>query len=169
MGEFSFGEGAEVARREIEGEGAEGDTLDLFDVVADVMEHAADLAIAAFNENDFVPGVGGVFEEADLGGRSFDAATVVENDGDAVAEALERLLGGTAANFDVVGLGDVGGGFGELLSEGAVVGEEQQTLAGVVEAADGIEALGLVAEKLHDGGTALGIAGGGDVAFGLVQ
>ena len=55
------------------------------------------------------------------------------------------------------------------MGEGAVVGEEEETFAGVVEAADGIDALGERAEELHDGGTALGITDGCDVAFGFVE
>ena len=55
------------------------------------------------------------------------------------------------------------------MGEGAIVGEEEETFAGVVEAADGIDALGKIAEELHDGGAAFGIADGGDVAFRFVQ
>ena len=60
-------------------------------------------------------------------------------------------------------------GFGEFLGEGAIVGEEEEAFAGVVEAADGIDAFCKRAEELHDGGAAFGIADGGDVAFGLVE
>ena len=63
----------------------------------------------------------------------------------------------------------MGAGFGEFLSQGAVVGEEEEAFAGVVKAADGIDAFREWAEKLHDGGAAFGIADGGDVAFGLVE
>ncbi len=80
--------------------------------------------------------------------------------------AAER---GTTADLDEIGFGDVGAGVGELLGERAVVGEEEQSFAGVVEAADGIDALGKIFEKLHDGGAAFGIGDGSDVAFGLVQ
>ena len=158
-----------MAGRDVEGEGAKPDPLDFFDVMTNVLEHAADLAIAAFDENDFVPGIGSVFEKADFGRSGFDAATIVESDGDPVTEALKRLSAGTAADFDVIGFGDVRGGLGELLGEGAVVGHEEKALAGVIEAAYGIEALGLVAHELHDGGAAFGIADRGDIAFGLVQ
>ena len=133
------------------------------------MEHAADLAIAAFDQGDFVPGVGGVFVELDFGGRGFYAAVVVESDVDAGAEAGEGFFVGAAADFDEVFFGDVRAGFGEFLGERAVVGEKEETFAGVVEAADGIDAFGERAEELHDGGAAFGVADGGDVAFGLVK
>ena len=46
---------------------------------------------------------------------------------------------------------------------------KKETFAGVIEAAYGIDALGKIAEELHDSGAAFGIADGGDVAFGLVE
>ena len=88
LGDFGGGEGAELAGEDVEFEGAELDALDFFDVMADVVKHAADLAIAAFDEDDFVPGIGGVFEKTDFCGSGFDAATVFEGDSDAVAETL---------------------------------------------------------------------------------
>jgi len=133
------------------------------------LEHAADLAVAAFDEGDFVPGVGGVFVELDFGGRGFYAAVVVERDVDATAESSEGFFVGAAADFHQIFFGDVGAGFGEFLGEGAVVGEEEEAFAGVVEAAHGIDTFRERAEKLHDGGAAFGIADGGDVAFGLVE
>ena len=133
------------------------------------MEHAADLAVAALDEGDFVPGVGGLFVEADFGGRGFYAAVVIESDVNAVAEALEGFFVGAAADFHQIFFGDVGAGFGEFLREGAIVGEEEEAFAGVVEAANGIDAFGERAEELHDGGAAFRIADGGDVAFGLVE
>ena len=133
------------------------------------MEHAANLAVAALDERDCVPGVGSVLVELDFGRRSFDAAIVVEGDVDAVAETLEGCFVGASADFDEISFGDVRGGLGELLGEGAIVGEEEKPLAGVVEAADGIDAGGEIAEELHDGGTSFGIVDGGNVAFGFIQ
>ena len=78
-------------------------------------EHAADLAIAAFDESDFVPGIFHVLKQADFSGREFDAAIVVERDGDAVAKSLDGLVVGLAADFDVIGFGDVRAGFREFL------------------------------------------------------
>jgi len=167
--DFGFGEGAEFPGGDVENEGAELGALNLFDEEADLLKHAADLAIAAFDEDDFVPGVRGVFDETDFGGRGFDAAAVVEGDGDAGAQALERFFAGLAADFDEIGFGNVGAGLGEFLGQGAIVGKEKKPFTGVIEAANGIDALGEFAEELHDGGAAFGIADGGDVAFRFVQ
>jgi hypothetical protein len=100
-------------------------TFDFFYEEADLLKHAVDLAIAAFDENDFIPGIGSVFDEANFRGRSFDAAAVVERNGDARAQLLEDLFGGLAANFDEIGFGDVRASLGEFLSQGAIVGHEQ--------------------------------------------
>lgn len=145
------------------------DAFDFFHKEADRLEHAADLAVAAFDESDFVPGVGGVFVETNFGGRGFYATVVVEGDVDAVAEAGKGFFVRAAADFDQVFFGDVGAGFGQFLGQGAVVGQEQEAFARVVKAADGVDALGERADELHYGGAAFGIADGGDVAFGLVE
>jgi hypothetical protein len=107
LGDFAFGEGTEFAWGNVKVERAELDALDFFDQEADGLEHAANLTVAAFDESHFVPGIDGVFEETDFSRRSFDAAAVVKSDGDAVAEALDSLFLGPAADFDVVGFGDV--------------------------------------------------------------
>ena len=143
--------------------------LDFLHQVADGLEHAVDLTVAAFDEGDFVPRVGGVFEEANFARRKFDAAMIFKGDRHAVAEPGNGFGRGATGDFHVVGFWDVGGRFGQLLGEGPVVGEKEEAFARVVEAADGIESLFLRAKKLHDGGPTFGIAGGGDVAFGLVQ
>jgi len=88
---------------------------------------------------------------------------------DSGAEAGEGFFVGAAADFDEVFFGDVRAGFGEFLGEGAVVGEEEEAFAGVVEAADRVDAFGEWTEELHYGGAAFGIADGGDVAFGFVE
>jgi hypothetical protein len=99
--------------------------FDFFYEEADLLKHAADLPIAAFDENDFIPGIGSVFDEANFPGRSFDTAPVIERNGDARAQALDDLFGGLAANFDEIGFGDVRASLGEFLSQGAIVGHEQ--------------------------------------------
>ncbi len=60
-------------------------------------------------------------------------------------------------------------GLGEFLGEGTIVGHEEQTFAGIVEAANRIDAFGLLGEEIHDGGAAFGIADGGDITFRLVE
>ena len=72
-------------------------------MVADGVEHAADLAIAALDDDDFVPGIGSIFGEADFGGRGFYTAAIVERDSDS-ARRRERRFGGLAADFDEIGL-----------------------------------------------------------------
>ena len=166
---FPFGQGTDFSGRNVEGEGAELDALDFLDQEAYRQEHAPDLAIAAFDESEFVPGIFHVLEQADFSGRELHATVVAERDGDAVAKFLDGLVVGLAADFDVICFGDVRAGLGEFLCQCAIVGEEKKTFAGVVETADGIDAFREIAEELHDGGAAFGVANGGDVTFGFVQ
>src|SRR5690349_17597033 len=125
LGYFADGQGAEFAGGDIEDQGAELDTFDFFDEETNGLEHAADLTVTAFDEGDFVPGVGGVFVKLDFGGRGFYAAVVVESDVNTGAEAGEGFFVGAAADFDEIFFGDVRTCFGEFLGEGAVVGEEE--------------------------------------------
>ena len=61
------------------------------------------------------------------------------------------------------------GGAGEAVGELAVVGDEEQAFAHIVQAADRVEALAHLVKKLHDGGAAFGILDRGHKALGLVQ
>jgi hypothetical protein len=72
--DFFEGELAVAARFEVEDQGAVTDAANLFDVVADFLEHLADFAVAAFDEDQFVPGIVGVAKEAEAGGGGHDAA-----------------------------------------------------------------------------------------------
>ena len=58
---------------------------------------------------------------------------------------------------------------GDSLCESAVVGHQQQALAVLVETAHGVQAGRDVGHQLHDRLAAQLVAGGGDIAAGLVQ
>ena len=90
-------------------------------------------------------------------------------DGDAAAKNVELGLGGLAGDFDQVSFFHAGGGFGEPVGQFAVVGDDEQPLAHVVEAANGVEALLHLLEELHHRGPALGVFDRGDKAAGLVE
>src|SRR5271170_3923080 len=99
---------AKLAGGDVEAEGSVADAADLFDVVADLFEHFADLAIAAFGEGELVPGIVAATNEFDFGGRGDDAiataaADFVEAaaiDHDAVADLVEAYGGWGSADFD---------------------------------------------------------------------
>jgi len=59
-------------------------------------------------------------------------------DRNSFAEEVEVLFAGLSANFDEVSFFDVGGGPGEFVGEFAVIGYEEESLAQVVKAADGV-------------------------------
>ena len=89
LSDFSDGEGTELAWREVEFQRAELNPFDFFDQKTDRLEHAADLAVAAFHKRDFVPRVWRVLVETDLGRRGFDPAVVVESDVNSVAQTFD--------------------------------------------------------------------------------
>ena len=167
---FSF-ELAHFARFNVEHQGAVAYAANLFDVVADLLEHLAQLAVAAFNEDDFVPGVVALADFANLGGRSLHPARarLAALDSHARTEAVELFFGWFAAHLYEVGLLHACCGTGELVGEIAVVGDEQEAFAQVVQASDGVEPFAQLCEELHHGGPALGIAHRGYEAPGLVE
>lgn len=179
---------AELAGSDVQAKGPIADAADLFDVVADLLEHFSELAVAAFDEGDLVPGVIAATDELDLGGSGDDAvatagADLVETaavDHDAVADLVEAAGRRDAADLDQVRLFDSGGGLGERVGEVAVVGHQQQSLREVVEAANGVKPgklaveaghllLGGLSEEIHDGGAVLRVFEGRDVAARLVE
>ena len=82
-------------------------------MVADLFEHLAELAIAAFGEGDFVPGIVATADLLDLGGLGEDAIAAAGGAGvgeaaavdhDAAPELVDGGVGGLAGDFDEVGL-----------------------------------------------------------------
>jgi len=186
--DLSSSEFAEGAGRDIEDQRAVADAADLFDVVTYLLEHLAQLAVAALGEGDLEPGVFAAADLLDLCGLGEDAvaaasANLVEAaavDHDAAAEVVDSLRCGRAGDFDEVGLFYSRCCFGELVGEVAVVGHEQQAFRQVIETPDGVEArelhvladgllLRVLAEELEDGGAMLGVVCCGDVAARLVD
>jgi len=162
---------AKLAGLDIENKRAVADAANLLDVVTDLFEHLAQFAVAAFDEDDFVPGIFTGAQLLDAGGRCADFALprLAALDGDSVAEALDHLVAGLPGDFDEISFFDAVRSLGEGVGEFAVVGDEEQTFALEVESADGIEALTELGEELHDGGAAFGVGNRGDVAARLVE
>jgi hypothetical protein len=141
--------------------------------VADLLKHLADLAVAAFGEGDFVPGIVSIADAADSSRLSQHAAQLLVLvpafvDHDARAKLVERLIAGLAADLDQVDLRHLVGGAGEQVGKLAVVGHQQQAFALIVEASDR-EDTRLAGKEPHHRRTPLGIAGRRDVPLGLVQ
>ena len=132
---------AELARRDVETERSVADAANLFDVVADFLEHLADLAIAALRQGEFVPGVVASACLLDLCRCGDDAVApaaadfikTAAIDHDAAAELVDAFTRGSAGDFDEIGLLDASGCLGELVCEVAVVGHQEQAFAEVVE------------------------------------
>jgi hypothetical protein len=76
LGDLFGSELAMAAWFDVENEGAVADAANFLDVVAYFLEHFADFAIAALDEDHFVPGIVGVAKEANACGGSHDAAFV---------------------------------------------------------------------------------------------
>src|SRR6185312_7869375 len=116
------------------------DAFDFLDVVADFLEHVADLAVFSFYQRHFEPGIVGFAHGLNFGRGGAGPFAVFGADGDSSAQFGQVGNGGNASDFYQISFRNVRGGLHEGGSEFAVVGEQEQALAGVVEATDGIHA-----------------------------
>jgi hypothetical protein len=116
----------QIARLLIEDQGAVAHAANLLDEVADLLEHLAQLAVAAFNENHFVPGIVALADLADAGRRGPDLlrAGLAALNGDAGTQQVELAFGGLAGYLDQIGLFNTGCGARESVSQFAVVGHQ---------------------------------------------
>src|SRR6266849_3488750 len=172
--DLSGTEGAEASRFHVELQRPVAYAFDFLYAMADALEHAVDLAVASFDERDFIPGVRGIVGEADLRRSGFRAAALhARGDGNSAAQFGQAGLLRLAADLDEICFRHMGGGAGELVGQLAVVGHQQQTFTRPIESADRINALvdGYLAssQQVHNRRTPFRVADRGDVAFGLVE
>ena len=92
--------------------------------MADLLEHFAQFAVAALDENHFVPGIVALADLADAGRGSahFFGAGLSALNGDARAQQVNLALAGLAGHLHQVGLLHTGGGAGQPVGQLAVVG-----------------------------------------------
>lgn len=77
-------------------------------MVSHFFEHLSDLAVAAFNDGYFEPGIVAFADQANFGGSGADAASTFFCDGDATAKFIELGFVGLPGNFHDVDFGNVG-------------------------------------------------------------
>jgi len=149
-----------------ERQAADGDAHEAQDLDAERAEHPADLAVAALVEHDCEPGVAPAGPEH--GRRPRAQALAVDHE--ARREAREHGLVGHAVDLHVIGLLDAGGRIEKTLRPARVVGEEEQPLARLVEAADrGDERQVEALEAVIDRRAFLRVVSRGDEAPRLVE
>ncbi len=167
---FGF-EFAHYAGLDVEHQRAVTHASNLLNVMADLFEHLAQLTVAAFNQDDFVPGVIPLADLANLGSRSLypAGAWFAPLNAHTRTQPIQIFLTGLAADLDEVGLLHSRCGAGELVCQVAVVRYQQQPFAQVVQTADGVESLAQLCEKLHHSWPSFWIAHRGYEAPGLVE
>jgi hypothetical protein len=137
--------------------------------VTDTRAHAAHLAVAPFAQRDretrqLVPPLANAAGTTDAGRRR---ARTVEKD--AMAKLVEVFVGGHPDDDRLVHPLDLVPGMRQPGSKVAIARQQQQTLAVVVEAADGVEVFPHAAQQLHDCASTFRISPGGHHVLRLVQ
>ena len=137
------------------------------DLVAEELEHAADLAVASFMDGDFHTGqvrLRVIANIVDIG-RGRHAVLQL----DAVCQVLQDRIGNAPFDLDFISLVDEAAGMHEDVGQFTVIGHDQQAFRILVQAADGVDAVLFLPEIVHDRRPALVIARRGDDALGLVE
>ena len=98
----------ELARLEVEDERPVANPTNLLDVVADLLEHLAQFAVAPLNDDDFIPGIVPLADLTDLCRSCADSsgagAGTTLLDHNALAQDVEHVFGWIAGYLDQVGL-----------------------------------------------------------------
>jgi len=135
-----------------EGELSDRDTLELMDLVPELREHAADLAVLPLVENHLKDRALLVLRlEVDVLGAGHSL-----READAAAEFVEGFQSGNACHLDKVFLLDAIPRVGEEVCQFAVVGDEDQPFAHSVEPADGKQPL-FPRDEVDDARPAVGV------------
>ena len=142
-----------LPRQEVaEGELSDRDTLELMDLVPEVREHAADLAVLPFVEDHLEDGALLVLRfHMDMLGPGHPLRQA-----DAAAELVDGVRSGDPRHLNEVFLLDAIPGMGEEIGQLTVVGDEDQPFAHSVEPADGEQPL-LARDEIDDARPAVGV------------
>jgi len=139
-----------------EGEMAEGDALYFFNGMQFLEEGTTENIEFGAGGVDFVPEIGGA------AACGIGLANGAEARAGVLAETIKFLEGEAALDFYVIDLRKMGPGFEHGGGEVAIVGEKDEAGVGVIERADGINALGKTAQEIAECAAAFGIGEGGD-------
>ena len=149
----------------LETHGANSDPRQRHHFMAELREHPANLAILAFGENHF--------EDACLSLLADDPHALGSNlalgEPDTLGELVENLALGKAGDHDSINLLNAKFGVSEFVGEVAVVGQENQTRALLVEPSDCVHPLRDLGEQVDHQGFSGGVVIAGDVTLGLVD
>ena len=162
---------ANLARLEIQNQRPITYAANLLDEVANLLEHLAQLAVAAFDEHHFVPGIVPLshLAHARRRGVHLAGAGLFAIDLHAPAQHIELSLGRLATHLHQVSLLNMRSRASQFVGQLAVIGHQQQAFAQVVEPSHRVEPLRHLGEELHHRGAALGVARRSHKAPGLVE
>jgi hypothetical protein len=172
-GHFLLRQRAEFAWFNIQRESTVPRALDFLHMMANLLKHAADLAVLTLRKRYFIPGIVRYANQAYLCGRGAYGAKVLCSrlaaDTDSSTQLFDIFFLRQPTNFNQISLGNVGGGFGKKVCQFAIIGHKQQAFTGVIKTADGVDALAHVLDQTHYRGAAFGIGYGGHIALRLVE
>src|SRR5215472_8060525 len=159
----------EFPRRNIQSQRPHRHALDLLHLVPHVVKHPPYLPIPPLDQNHLVPGIRRIGEQPHFRRRRFYPPPILERDGYAVPQPLERLPRRPSADLHVVRFRNVRGRTCQSLRQLPIVGQQQQSLARIVQTPDRIQSFSLLSEQFHHRWASLRVARRRDVPLRLVQ
>jgi len=178
LGDFYRRQCAPLAGLDIQRQRTIPNTLDLLDMMSDLLEHPTDLPVSTFRQRDLVPGVITFTNDLDLRrqcryckrstafSRPFAASPFRHRrfcwQLDSCAQPIELILAGLATHLHQVSFRDVRSRCGQLLHQVAVVSQQQQSLGVKVEPSDREDALADVPYQVHDSRASFRVADRGN-------
>ena len=131
----------------------------------ELREHAANLAVLAFAQRDPQPGAGPLLLDR-FDAPRLDLAVAEVNPLEQLLQIVARWLAG---DLHEIGLSDAETRMHEPIGQIAVVGEQQQSFAVLVEPAHGVDPLGDLGHQVDGARPAGGVAVGAQVAARFVD
>ena len=170
---FLFSQRAKLARFNIQGNATVACALDLLHMMANLFKHAADLAILALRQGDFIPRIVRLAHQTHLRGRRAYRSQAFRSGLAANADSLTQLLNviflRQPCHLHQICFGNVRSGLGEEVGQLTVVRHEQQAFTGIIKAADRIYALAHVLDQTHHRGPAFRIGDRGHISLRLIE
>jgi hypothetical protein len=142
-------------------------------MMANLFKHAADLAILALRQGDFIPRIVRLAHQTHLCGRRAYRTQAFRAGLAANADSLTQLLNviflRQSCHLHQICLGNVRSSLGKEVGQLAVIRHEQKAFTGVVKAANRIYALAHVLDQAHHRGAAFRIGNSRHISFGFVH
>ena len=127
-------------------------------MMPNLLKHAPNLAIPTLGERKLIPRIFRFAHHPHLGRGGLHALAAISRNGESTPNLGKPVCRGHTGNLHHIRLRHVRRSLHQRVGELAIVGQQEQTFACVVESPNGINPHANAAQYIHHGRTAFGIA-----------